>query len=1218
MAEVGVAASLAGLVSLGLQVCTGLVNYYNAYREAENDVECLCDETNHLTQTLRLFQRSINDSRIDTDQEIQVAALIESCSGRIAELDTELRTLLKYRKDERRSIRKTMSRTIRVLYPFTADTVRRLRERISKLNEILQQAGTSILISQSNTIQDTIDQFYTREDSKEIIRWLDPPSPRSSHLDASAKHRQQTGSWLLDGPEFAQWKSSPRAVLWIQGNAGCGKTVLCSAIINSLMEDCESQANAGIAYFYFDFNNQSIAQDHNRLLRSLVEQLSSQSGHLPKPLASLYQRCRNGTVQPTTVDLVKTLQMIIGDFSPFYLVIDAVDECKEKQEFLNFLNTIMQWTLPQIHVLATSRTDIDTEIRNRKWKCATVVVEELVVDADVEKHVLATLEDDDVLNRWDAIQQQVIATSLIKGANGNFRWVACQIGALRECHTLAELEDALNSLPATLEETYECALSAISDARKEAIRNVLRWLSFSARPIRLEEIAEVMAVDLAATPRPVYDARRRLIDPQRFFHTYSTLVRVLTVKTKTLTYKELRLAHLSVRDFLVSSRIRDGKASYYAIDPLSAHKSIAETCLTYLRQFDTPLTLSSRSPESYCLARYAAKHWPHHVQAVAAAAERAISVTTGQLPKLTNMDQNAPVIALIVEFLLLILKVLKLSSTSPQVKDLPIDLNYLCTELLGAQDAQLHSQILFYDPDTPWMDQPDIARTLHTLPSALYYAAHAGLVGSVRLLLAKGIDVNAVGGRYGTALQAAASKGHTDVVKVLLANGANVNQESGDYGNALQGACAYGHTSCARLVLDHGADINARGGEHGTALQAAAFNGYDQVVAMLIENGAEIDALDDQHKTPLSWAASEGHTETVRLLLDHGSDCMIRDESGWTALDECAPPGFDEIVQMLINHHRPIIYCQDTTGFTALHHTAGQRHESTVRILLESGMEVDAQNQYGRTALFQAVSSGHEDTVRLFLQYGADVDIIDESGWSALHMAAYVGHVIVGALLLDYGADMSRGKGGMTPLHVAVLRKNIDFVELLLEYDADVMARNDDGQTALDLLLLHQTGEVARIAWELGIENQSATITGLRIAASAGRDVRIRQLLERGADINARDEAGMTALLWAAATRGASTMKLLIENGADVNVRSDWGSTPLSYVHDDPELVALLLANGYNMDTSSAGGGKFDDTKADPHAGDYVLEEIRALIEERVNEPSTAGEDTLSSSGDSE
>src|SRR5256884_4028888 len=158
--------------------------------------------------------------------------------------------------------------------------------------------------------------------------------------------------------------------------------------------------------------------------------------------------------------------------------------------------------------------------------------------------------------------------------NCSFRWVACQLGALRECHTLAELEHTLNCLPVTLEETYERVLSVVDEKRREGICNVLRWLCFSARPIRLDEIADVMAIDFGAQPRPLYDPRRRLIDPERFFHTYNTLVHIWTVKTKHVQYRELRLAHLSVRDYLVSGKILRSPVSYYAVDSLLAHRSI--------------------------------------------------------------------------------------------------------------------------------------------------------------------------------------------------------------------------------------------------------------------------------------------------------------------------------------------------------------------------------------------------------------------------------------------------------------------------------------------------------------------------------------------------------------------------------------------------------------------------------------------------------------------
>ena len=1207
MAELGVIASVAGVVSLGLQVCRGLTIYYKAYSKAEDDVRLLFLEIKGLTQSLSNLEEAIQNCPINTDPENSGVDVIEHCRIRILDLDAELRKLTEYQQDGRRTIRKVMSRSVRAMYPFKEATINSLRANVSRANDALQQVANTILIRQSTALQDTIDQFYTKEESKQITRWLDPPNPTASHRDASAKHRQSTSSWLLDGNEFAEWKWRPNSVLWLQGCAGTGKTVLASAIINRLQEDCESLTKAGVVFFYFDFNNQSIMQDHNRFLRSVIEQLASQSGEIPNPLTALYRRSRSGTVQPMTADLLKTVQSIIQEFSYFYLIIDAFDECKEKQDFLAFLNMLMSWGLPQTHVAITSRTDIETEIRSRKFEFSQMILEEYLVDADVERHVWATLEDDVILNRWEPEQQQMIAKSLNEGAKGNFRWASCQIQALKDCHTVAELEDAICCLPATLEETYERALSIIDERRKEPIRNVLRWLCFSARPVRLEEIAEVMAIDFTAKPQPSYDPRKRLIDAERFFQSYSSLVHVLRIKTKARDFRELKLAHLSVRDFLVSQKIRVSSISYFAIDSLSAHTSIAQTCLIYLRQFDKPLELVARPPESYSLARYAAKHWPHHVQEVVGAAGRLFRRPTDQLTKLPDADQAMPLIALIIEFLIQILRVLNLTMKSQEVEGLPTDLNYLCSELLSAQGAQLQSQILFFDPDTPWIEQPDVARTLSVLPSALYYAAHAGLAASVKILLEKGADPNAAGGRYGNALQAAASQGHLDVLELLLGGGANVNQAGGDYGNALQGASSYGHRRCALLLILNGADVNAQGGEYTTALHAAAFMGHEKIAAMLIGHGAEVDSRDHEQSTPLLSAAREGHHSTAQLLLERGADCMIKDEGGWTPLDECAPAGYNSIVRMLVDQNPLIIHSRDKQDYTALHHTAPQHHESTVAILLDAGMDIDARNAFGRSPLFQAVASGHEESVRVFLERGANVNTVDKEGWSVLHVAVFAGHVSIGAMLLDRGANINHHAGGITALHVAVLRKSIDFVDLLLEYDADVSIESDIDGTAYDFLRYHEKCRAALVLDSLRIDNPNVTITGLRIAVCSGREARIRRLLELGADINASDEGGLTALLWASQQQSSTIMKMLLENGADPNVRSNWGVTAMFYVRENVELENLLLAYGYNVSSQSQ-----DRTSSELRDEDGDLQDIRELLLDRMDEPSTTEELTPS------
>lgn len=344
---------------------------------------------------------------------------------------------------------------------------------------------------------------------------------------------------------------------------------------------------------------------------------------------------------------------------------------------------------------------------------------------------------------------------------------------------MEELEEALGSLPATLEETYERALLAVEEKRMEGFRHILRWLSFSARPMQLGEVAEVLAIDFSTKPRPLYDPRRRFVNSARFFHKHSNLVSILTVKTKGGQHQELRLAHLSVRDYLLSKKIVASPVSYFTINKLSAHRSIAEACIVYLQRFEKPDELGAESLDAHSLARYAARFWSYHVQAATAAAvDQRLTVDT--LSTVSDLE-TAPLIFLIIEFLLQISRVfglsLPISQEVSREKDILTDLNRLCVELLS---AQLQSQIRFFDPDTPWIDKPNVSRSINVLPSALYYAAHAGLTDSVRELLAQGMNVNATGGRYGTPLQAASCKGYRDVIALLLENGADVNLFGGD------------------------------------------------------------------------------------------------------------------------------------------------------------------------------------------------------------------------------------------------------------------------------------------------------------------------------------------------------------------------------------------------------------------------------------------------------
>ncbi|KAJ9493407.1 hypothetical protein H2202_011117 [Exophiala xenobiotica] len=127
--------------------------------------------------------------------------------------------------------------------------------------------------------------------------------------------------------------------------------------------------------------------------------------------------------------------------------------------------------------------------------------------------------------------------------------------------------------------------------------------------------------------------------------------------------------------------------------------------------------------------------------------------------------------------------------------------------------------------------------------------------------------------------------GSQETVKILLDKGADVNAQGGKFGNALQAASYGGHEQVVQVLLDQDADVNTHGGEYGNALQAASYGGHDQMVRLLLEKGAELETKETSGRTPLSWAATNGHEAVVRLLLEKGAELETKDtSSGQTPL----------------------------------------------------------------------------------------------------------------------------------------------------------------------------------------------------------------------------------------------------------------------------------------------------------------------------------------------
>ncbi|KAH7548916.1 hypothetical protein BM1_10689 [Bipolaris maydis] len=683
----------------------------------------------------------------------------------------------------------------------------------------------------------------------EICSWLSAPDPSTNYYKAHKERQAETGLWLLQNSRFTEWKKSAASRLWLYGIPGCGKTILSSTIVEYLLQHCHKDAEMVTVYFYFDFKDKQ-KQDLELMLRSLLSQLLQRSSIMPKGVNALFLACNNGQRQPSSHELLEVIPQAMQQFTHVYVVLDALDECTQRLELMDALETMARRQLDSVHLLMTSRKerDIESSLVSYVKEEDTICLQRDVVDEDIQRYVQQRLSNDKTLTKWnkDVAIRQEIEAALMHGAQGMFRWAVCQLDTLGKCCNRAMLRKSLATLPRTLDQTYERILCTISEEHcKYAIR-ILQWLTFSARPLSVKEVAEVVAIDVARDP--AFDRDEVLEDPFEALNICSSLVTITTSEAEGRSRPEeciIALAHYSVQEYLVSERIKQGQAKLYSMQESECQNTIMKGSLMYLLQFQQPL--STEVLNASALARYTAEFWISHLQK-------------------TRDETEGSQLAIIL-----------MSSDNPAY------LNW----------------IKLYDPDM--YSGPDLGKSLGDIATPLYYAASFGLNTITGLLLEKGADVNAQGGVYGNALHAASEGGHEQVVKTLLNKGANVNAQGRRYGNALYTASLRGYEQVVKMLLNKGADVNAQGGRYSNALQAASLRGHEQVVKMLLDKGADVNAQGGYYGNVLQAASSKGHEQVVKILLNEGADINAQGGAYGNALQAALSEGHKQVVKMLLD-----------------------------------------------------------------------------------------------------------------------------------------------------------------------------------------------------------------------------------------------------------------------------------------------------------------------------
>jgi ankyrin repeat protein len=423
--------------------------------------------------------------------------------------------------------------------------------------------------------------------------------------------------------------------------------------------------------------------------------------------------------------------------------------------------------------------------------------------------------------------------------------VFCQLEVLRQCFP-PSVRSILEELPDSLDETYERILREIRKPNRRHALQLLQCLVAAVRPLRVEELAEVLAFDFQEEGTPKLNPGWRWEDQEEaVMSACSSLVIVVKDEDSRI----VQFSHFSVKEFLTANRlaepIRD--VSCYHIRLEAAHTILAQACLGVLLLLGDHVDRDNI--KSFPLARYAAEYWPTHA---------------------------------------------RFENASTRIKD--------GIECLFDADKPHFATWL-------WVYNEDLERSMITMcpekPEAapLYYAAMLGFRDLAEHLIAVHPEhVNARGGMEQTPMHVAAKAGHADTLPLLLEHGADLEGQGKYGGTALHRASWHGKVEAGQRLLDRGADIDARDSTNWTPLFSAAINGHLEFVRMLLERGAMIDARNASSETPLHFAVDGNNIQVARLLLEHGADLNARDDEGKTPFQLSSELRYPEIAELLTEY----------------------------------------------------------------------------------------------------------------------------------------------------------------------------------------------------------------------------------------------------------------------------------------------------------------------------
>jgi ankyrin repeat protein len=550
-----------------------------------------------------------------------------------------------------------------------------------------------------------------------------------------------------------------------------------------------------------------------------------------------------------------------------------------------------------------------------------------------------------------------------------FQWVKCQLDTLCTLITDKSIRASLKQLPKGLDETYVRAFSKI---RKEMgvdavmIKRIFHWLVHSKRPLTLRELSEAISIEFQQRQ---LDFSAIPTDPEDIFRFCGGLVSISGRDNE----ETLNLSHFSIKEFLLSPRIKETEVSEFYAGSSGVMFDIASACLTYIMLDDFREgqcmngTKMRERKSKYAFLAYAALYWSDHYKAVDSAADEILEELVFAL--FADPDHSGSVESW----------------------------------FQASREAKNSHWDEIYTTYSDYEGTPILVPNC----TAMYHAARLGLSRIVKRLIVNGHDMNAKAqtefGEYDYPIIVAASEEHWATVDLLIDAGASLHATSreGSFLTGLARGCSPEIWWLCKKVLHMGGsqllqELAAvpswsRSDEHISVLGALAFHPLDawEMVELFIKNGADANDWLDYG------------------LMENLMKGKERARYGSPPLQRAAFQGNNRILEALVKAGAWINFSRCELGSPLQAATRGNR-ESTILRLLELDADINVKGGALGTALQAAAWNGNVRIMTLLLNHGADANVEGGLYGCALNAAIRQKHKDAVEVLLLNGADVSQ------------------------------------------------------------------------------------------------------------------------------------------------------------------------------------------------------------------